>query len=364
MKVLLKRMAKECFFAYRRKKVVGFLEKEENDYLSKFPSPFLTSAEKKEMEDFWKKFIPYKVSDSYYRITKGIDRFDIGYIPHNIFFPYILRSLNPINESFAFSNKGIYGFYFHDIHRAKDIVRNINGCFYNETGQICSENDAVRDILSYEEALIVKPSIDSSCGKNIKMLSDYSEENIRDTFKIYSRNFVFQELVEQSDQTARFNPTSLNTFRVTTLFLNGIFSVLYSVFRCGGINSIVDNAGAGGIMVGVHPNGTFYDYGFNKYGKKCYSSYTGVKFSNCVINCFDDILELAHYLHLKLPFCGLVGWDIALDVNNSPLLIEVNLKCPEIFIGQMCTGPIFGDRLTEVLDYVFSSSKNKYDIND
>lgn len=84
MKALLKKMAKECFFAYQKKKIVRSWEKEENDYLNKLSSPLLTSTEKKEMEYFWKKFIPCKVSDFYYRITKWIDKFDVGYIPTSI----------------------------------------------------------------------------------------------------------------------------------------------------------------------------------------------------------------------------------------------------------------------------------------
>lgn len=50
MKALLKRMAKECFFAYQGKKFIRFGEKEENDYPSKHPFLFLTFVEKKEIQ--------------------------------------------------------------------------------------------------------------------------------------------------------------------------------------------------------------------------------------------------------------------------------------------------------------------------
>lgn len=48
----------------------------------------------------------------------------------------------------------------------------------------------------------------------------------------------------------------------------------------------------------------------------------------------------------------MIGLDICLDENNEPVLIEVNLLEPGILYEQLCTGPIFGERTNEVLDYV------------
>ena len=54
---------------------------------------------------------------------------------------------------------------------------------------------------------------------------------------------------------------------------------------------------------------------------------------------------------LMIPNIGIVGWDVALDSNDNPLLIEVNIGGPGILYEQLCTGPIFGERTQEVIEY-------------
>jgi hypothetical protein len=50
--------------------------------------------------------------------------------------------------------------------------------------------------------------------------------------------------------------------------------------------------------------------------------------------------------------CALVGWNIGVDENDEPILVEANLESPSVNVSQLCCGPIFGDRIEEVFDYV------------
>ena len=52
----------------------------------------------------------------------------------------------------------------------------------------------------------------------------------------------------------------------------------------------------------------------------------------------------------------LISWDLAIDENAQPLLIEGNLTFGELDFHQMCNGPIFGDLTEEVLKDVFANS--------
>lgn len=50
---------------------------------------------------------------------------------------------------------------------------------------------------------------------------------------------------------AIFNPSSLNTIRITTLLMNGNCSLLSKMLRHGGPGMIVDNMTSGGFGVGI-----------------------------------------------------------------------------------------------------------------
>ena len=65
--------------------------------------------------------------------------------------------------------------------------------------------------------------------------------------------------------------------------------------------------------------------------------------------------------HASVPYTlirksRLISWDLAIDENAQPLLIEGNLTFGELDFHQMCNGPIFGDLTEEVLKDVFANS--------
>jgi len=208
------------------------------------------------------------------------------------------------------------------------------------------------------DRFIIKPTHDSVQGKNVRLIKP-SVDNVKQAIEGYGKDFIAQEVLEQSEMTARFNPSSLNTFRITTLNINGKCSLCSIVFRCGNGDGVVDNLGAGGIMIGVTEDGRIHDYGFDKKYNKHYSSNNGQLFKGSVIPQMKGIVELAKRWHEKyFIHSGIVGFDIAMNNNNEPVMIEVNLMYPGIQTEQLCTGPLFGERTKEVIDYCSKNKKN------
>ena len=165
------------------------------------------------------------------------------------------------------------------------------------------------------------------------------------------RDFVIQECVEQNVDMARFNPSSINTFRITTLYLNGVFSVLSIILRFGKQGMTVDNWGSGGILVGVGNDGQLYDKGYD-INLNEFEEYNGVYFSHTRLKQIPSILKAVEYEHTtNFSLCKLIGWDICIDSRNEAVVIEVNASQPGVIGEQLCTGPIFGDRTLEVVDY-------------
>lgn len=72
---------------------------------------------------------------------------------------------------------------------------------------------------------------------------------------------------------------------------------------------------------------------------------------------YHKLEETALKLHQQNDKCKLIGWDLALDSESTPILIEGNTIFPGISFEQMCSGPIFRERTDEVIDYL---KYNKY----
>lgn len=178
-------------------------------------------------------------------------------------------------------------------------------------------------------------------------------EDISKILKDYGHSYICQEVLEQSKLTAQFNKTSLNTFRINTLNLNGKITVENIMFRHGRNNSIVDNFGLGGVCCGVNNDGTFIgraiDASLNNYNKSPF----GVSYCDIVIPETSMIVDYAIRAHRRyLPMIGHAAWDFALSETNTPVFIEVNLGWPGLVSEQLSSGrSIFNGRADEVLAY-------------
>lgn len=316
----------------------------------------LTKKEKQEIDKFHSRFTNLKLGYTFYKTAKKFDKFDINYIQDTLYFSYILRHLNPYEVSKTFSNKCFYGFHFNQFNRPFEPVRNINGFWYNSLNKQISKEEAIDSLLEYNKEIIVKPTAQTGGGRGIEFFKNYDKGIIETIFSKFNKDFVIQGLVKQSEKTSIFNPTSLNCFRITTLMLNGKFSVLSRTLKTGAKDAKIDNIGTkgeGGIIVGIDAEGQLNKYGITKDGRKTELSSCGEIFEkHCLHNEIIKIDKFTEELHKHCPFCAIIGWDICLDEYDNPLLIEVNLLEPGILYEQLCTGPIFGERTEEVLNYV------------
>lgn len=113
----------------------------------------------------------------------------------------------------------------------------------------------------------------------------------------------------------------------------------------------VDNWGSGGIMVGVSETGKVAKVGYDIHLNKIESN-NGVLFKNEVLSQVPALLKAIEQAHKnQFSLCKFIGWDICFDDKNVPVVIELNSSQPGLIGEQLCTGPIFGDRTEEVLDY-------------
>lgn len=325
--------------------------------ISRFPIN-LTLDEKKEIDDIWG-FFPVKREWNYmyastFKATRGFDR---RFVPSCCCYPYIIRALNRTKEYEILEHKGLTSLYLKDIRQPFAPLRSIHGVYYDADFKPLKDDvwvDYLADINSKEE-LIVKQAVDSSCGKNIQFIPiGSSRRTISEVLRGYKEDVVVQTILKQSASTSILNPTSVNTFRVSTLNLNGHISVVSILIKAGGKGNKVDNIGGGhgGIMTGVNDDGRIITESFNAIGEP-----VKLQFDEIPKYDISKLKEFAINAHRRLPQLGLVGWDIALDEEDQPVMIEANMHWPGITIEQLVGGPFFADRTDEVLQYVRRAMK-------
>lgn len=324
------------------------------------PAAPLASDERAALDELWhgRYGIPYH--DTYYRFTKLFTgRFDPRYIPDDIQYLHILPVINPLSDCRVLQDKSVYGFYFPDVRRPHEVFRVVRGTCYGDGDELISRQEAIRRVLAIGRRLCVKPTVENGEGRGVRFCEFGSPDEVERLFDAYGGNFTVQEIVEQSPETSVFNPTSLNTFRITTLFLGGRFSVLASVLRVGGTGSDVDNVGAGGYGVGVEVDGSFQKIAHDSAGHAITVGHDGLPLEGRRVQSFPRLLEFVERLHRRLPYIGLIGWDVALDSSGEPLLIEFNAASLGISYLQLASGPLYGDRLEEIMDYVSSAKRRR-----
>ncbi|GAA4831570.1 hypothetical protein GCM10023354_08420 [Garicola koreensis] len=243
----------------------------------------------------------------------------------------------------------------------------IDGRFYDADANWILDDTEVLKILSRVGRGIIKPtSLDN--GRGVELLEYAGEDKIgvgsrkltlRGLKRRYRQNFMVQEIVPQHPTLAAPHPDSLNTLRVVTLRWNGDVHHLLTFARFGVDGRINDNAGTGGLCVGVQADGSFNTYAINEHGK-LFESHpdSSVSFKSMPsVPGYGDVVEFARRLHHDVPYFDLLSWDVAIDHDGLPVLIECNFR-GAVWLYQLATGqPLFGDFTEELLSAVRRSTE-------
>lgn len=289
----------------------------------------LTKAQKKEVQDFYISMIGRKVPlycHEYFYSRTG--HFTKEYVPNNIYHCELVPRANIHKLQGAFGDKNMCDFLFPGENIVHSILKNMNGYYYYE-GRPVSEEEAV-SLCQNMENVIIKPSKESQ-GHGVQLLNvkdgktNIDGLSIAQLFKRYKKDFLIQEWVKQHKGMAALNPTSVNTMRILSYRSGMEILIIYSVVRIGRSGSVIDNQCAGGISTTITKEGKLGKVAFSGYSKdNIEKTDTGIVLDGYQLPSYDKAVEYAKRLHLKLPFFNIVGWDVAIQENGEPVLIEFN----------------------------------------
>ncbi|SFT01614.1 Sugar-transfer associated ATP-grasp [Porphyromonadaceae bacterium NLAE-zl-C104] len=326
---------------------------EEKKYLSHISFPELTKEEIAKIKQEWRG-IP--VTEKYfneYRFYKKLHGFDARYLAMPIYDPLIIRKLNSFQDACVFVNKGLFDIFFTMLKQPQLYIKRIDNHYFDGQSKLIPSSKAI-DILCQYERFIIKPSANSHGGAGIKLIKHrITQPEANALIEGYKCDFIVQEIIKQHPDTAKFNPESLNTIRIISLFLNDKVTILKSALRCGQNGAEVDNATSGGLMIKIKEDGFLEAFGVDARFEKILETHNGIKISGHKIANFDKLEEIVKIYHPRLyPTLHLIAWDFAINEDGDPVFIEGNTKVPGIFWMQLCAGPIFGDLTKEVMKYV------------
>lgn len=328
---------------------------------------------KKEGEDlFVAKWKPlYKnVNVDFYRFYSNYIGLSPNIVSDDIFHIMIEPILNNQTALPVYSDKNMFEKIVDPSLLPVCVLRKMEGDYMNKDYQILNMTESLFDemVLQNEHLrklgrIIVKPSVETGGGAGVRLFSFEKDKWISNDGlnlslalleKYYKSNIIIQECIEPSPFVKQFNPTSYSTFRIFTYrsvsdnqphFIGGYM-------RIGAKGSFKDNVWGGGYACPINNDGSLAHYAGDAQRKR-YDNINGIslKEKTFVIPNFDKILDLVGQVAYANVPNRLLSFDIMLDVNNAPRMIEYNIKHQTVTTVQTLQHPFFGKYTDEVIDY-------------
>lgn len=190
------------------------------------------------------------------------------------------------------------------------------------------------DFLKRNQNFMIKPAYGTR-GSGIELfMSNTIQDSIDKLSSLKNngtKNIVCEEVIQQDKRMAIFHPQSCNTIRVCTINYKNGPQVIKAFMRMGRGKSVVDNAGAGGIICNINiTTGEIYA-ACDELGKiyKIHPD-SNIPIIGFKVPEWDKAVEFSIELAKVQPSVKYVGWDIALTANGW-VMIEGNDKGQFVF---------------------------------
>jgi hypothetical protein len=297
----------------------------------------------------------------FYSRVSGIA--DHRYVPQDIFFKAIERRLNNMDYAWVLADKNSYERMYNREHFAATKLRNISGTYLDADYTMITREAFEELFRGLAEDCVVKLSVGSGGGHRIEKLTrceegfraiDGSPFGFEELRKRYRRNYVVQPVIRQHPALAAFNPDSVNTLRVMTYRSVRDEKVVpvKAVLRTGRKSAVVDNQRQGGLACVVRPDGTLTEYATTKSGGKHETHPdSGLPFRDFEVPGYAAVLDAVTEVAAAIPPLRLLSFDVSVDDQGKPRIVEINTMYVEINFLQTAGGPLFGDRTDEIRDW-------------
>lgn len=325
----------------------------------------ITAAEKGEIDAFWSQFmtpgvrdkvVDYRYYDVFKKVLKPGQRLSY-YLPDTFYNAFVDDYYTNPQDARPCDDKNLYDLYFYDVNRPKTVFRKVNDSLLDSSYNIITLDQAFSKSKDQGE-VVLKVGKYSNSGYGVMFWNaEVDDEEKLVNFLNTSNNIVCQEAIKQHPDLGVLNPTSINTIRALTFFFGNEVHHLSSFIRFGQPGSRLDNIHSGGLACGIDPDGQLKNIALDVAGNQFDVRPQGNPLNQIRVPNYDRCVAFVKDLAKRLATVSrLVAWDIAVDEQGEPLLIEVGLTYCGSNFHQLCNGPIFGDMTEDVLKEVFANS--------
>lgn len=335
-----------------RKEADEYVDGIRNSYNKLVVRKDLTKEQEAEIQEYFTKYLGHPVTTDYHKYfysRTGI--YSKYYIPTNEYKTDIIGRLNLYPLKRAYTDKNVTDLILPTAHQPEIFLKNMNGYYY-VAGKAVTLEDAVSSCSDLGE-VIIKPSL-TGRGKGVKKIvikggvTDYEGKSLETVLKEYGSDFLIEACIHQHRDMAALNPSSINTIRFVTYRSGMDVKIVYSVVRIGRKGQAIDNESAGGISAIIDPKtGEIGKYAYGAPGVDMLENTdSGARLEGYQIPSFEKAVAFVKEQHLNLPYFNMVGWDIAIEEDGTPIMIEFNMT-PDL--SQSANGPAFGEYTDEIL---------------
>ena len=226
-----------------------------------------------------------------------------------------------------------------DTEALPDLAYVIDGVYYGRNYRPIAQDELVELLFARDERTVFKAD-NSYQGRSVTFMT-------REDFPTEGRtrlpDGVFQSPIHQHDFFAAMSPRSTATLRITTAReLDGSVSVKAAYLRLGrASDDIVTCRSHVRVAVDV-ANGTLSDTGYlHDWRRTDTHPDTGFRFAGQAIPGFRDAAQLCKTLHESCPHMLCLGWDLCIDQDDKPQIMEWNARYNDIKFSEATTGPCF-----------------------
>ena len=231
------------------------------------------------------------------------------------------------------------------------MIRVVSGRLLNQNFELVTWQKA-QELMNQYEQLVTKPSLMTEKGIDVELIEKHYD--LKKIIRSYGQNFCIQVPLEQHHFFNNFNESSINSMRINTILLNTEAYVVNSFVKIGEPGQFADNRGENRYLLGFDDMGVLKDYCVDSKLNIRYEIPSGFKFAGKQIPYVDRVYKIATEAHKKMAHFGLAYWDIVLQSNNQPVILEANLRAPNTIFIQAATGPFFGKHTEELLEFYLS----------
>lgn len=201
------------------------------------------------------------------------------------------------------------------------------------------DKDTFFSFVKEKKTVLLKPLCGSLGDDVVKFReSDLQKKMVfEELLKKYPEGFIAEELIKQSEEMAKFNPTSVNTLRITTVRMDDkVYSEAF--LRVGKMFSLVDNVAKGGMVCSLNQQTGEITQVTDEAGN-VYLVHpdTGYKLVGNFVPRLGEAIEMAEKMANHIPNYRYMGWDLALT-DNGWVLVELNAKantyCIQLTMGR------------------------------